>query len=53
MPILKQLKDGEERSMTEKTGFKAHFVTNFSPQRDYCSHYYDKLTPKSRKGKMA
>jgi len=53
MPILKQLKDGEERSMTEKTGTELHFVTNFSPKRDICSHYYDKLTPKSRKGKMA
>jgi hypothetical protein len=53
MPILKQLKDGEERSMTEKTGGKPHFVTNFRPQGDCCSNYYDKLTPKSRKGKMA
>jgi len=39
--------------MTEKTGINSQFVTNFSPPSTYFSHNYDKLTPKSRKGKMA
>jgi hypothetical protein len=43
----------EKRSMTEKTGINSHFVTNFSPKSTCFGHNYDKLTPKSRKGKLA
>lgn len=43
----------EKGSMTEKTGANSQFVTNFSPPSTCFGHNYDKLTPKSRKGKMA